>query len=204
MDLTSIDALEAALGHELESGDEGQAQYYITLVSRYIEAYTRVKFEETTTTIHTKSDYYGVVELPGGPVVSVDEVLYFHGSEPPGWQWDGDDMIYGLEPKIAVDVTYTYGYDSIPEEIAAIATEGAKRLMLSPDGQEAGPLLRYKVGDVEEMYKPPFKIGIGGGLFNDLETMILDEYRVTATTWRIGFTQPTIPQIPESESALFE
>lgn len=204
MDLTTPENLEAAIGRTLTAEETPQAEYYISLVSQYIISYTDYEFgTEVIEGYKIKSDYYGVVVLPG-PVQEVTDVRYYYG-EQAVWQFDGDDQVYGLYPSITVLVDYTRGLGAVPAEIESVATEGAKRLFLSPGGQENGPLIRYKVGDVEEMYKAPFNIGIGGGVFNDLETLILDKYRTKASTFRVGFTQSQAPPVmPQSDTALFE
>lgn len=203
MDLIGIEDVEAALGDSLESGEETQVGYYISLVSAYIESYTNVKFAPEEVTARFKTDYYGTVDLPG-PVSSVEDVHYYYGLQAE-WRWDGYNQIYDLQPEVAVDVEFVAGYSTVPNDIKMVAIEAVKRLYFSPAGQENGPLLRYRVGDVEEMYKPAFNIGIGGGLFNDLETYILDKYKVTASTLRVGFTQHERgPIFPESDTALSE
>lgn len=203
MNLITIEELEAALGSDIESGEEAQVAHYISLISTYIKSYTGAKFSPEEVTDRFRSDYYGVVELPG-PVSEISDVRYYYGQQAV-WRWDGYNQIYDLRPEVAVDVTYTSGYSEIPADIKMVATEGAKRLYYSPAGQENGPLVRYRVGDVEEQYKAPFNIGIGAGIFNDLETYILDKYRITETTFRIGFTQHKEgPRFPESDTALSE
>jgi len=203
-DLITVVDLEAALGRELTEDEEGKADYIVSLISSYIQTYTGLSFELQTTTIRMKSDYYGAVQLPGGNIQEILEVNYYYGAEAV-YYWDGIDMIFGLEPAQAVDVRYSYGYTEVPDEIVKVATQAAKRLLLTPDGAEPGSLFKYRVGDVEEMYSGAFG-SLGRGMFNDLEKLILDQYRITATTMRTGFTFPDVPinKFPESDSALFE
>lgn len=204
MELTSISNLESALGRDLTSDEEAVAPYYISLVSDYISAYTGLKFDLETVSLRLKSDYYGVVELPGGPVAGVVDVKYYYDSGVAEWEWDGDNQIFGLEPKVAVDVTYAVGYLEPPGDLQRVATQVVKRMLLSPNG-EPGSVFRQRVGDVEEMLTGNFG-GLGRGMFNDFERLVMDQYRQTATTWRTGYTNPDIPKnnIPESDSALYE
>lgn len=205
MGLITIAQLEEALVEELNAEETAHGEYCIRVVSTYVRSYTGISFEPTTSTFRAKSDYYGIIELMGHPIHEILDVTYVHdGSAPWDWHWDGMNEIYGLSPRVAVDVTYEHGYVDVPEDITMLVTEASKRLFLLPDGQERGPLSKYRVGDVEEMYKPPWDTGIGG-LFNDLERLILDEYRTQMQTWRVGFAQtPHPPSIPESDDALFE
>lgn len=203
MDLITLDEAEEALGQTLDNAQQELVLRFIRLVSTYITSYTGVSFGQVVTaSIRAKADYYGVVELPGGPVQEVTSVHYFYGGEPGCWEWDGLDEIYGLSPNAVVDITYKHGYAQIPDDIREVATEVVKRVFLSPDGQ-GGALFKYRVGDVEEMYSGTFG-GMGRGMFNDLEKLILDQYRVTAKTYRTGFHLPDPPSIPSSDTALYE
>lgn len=204
MDFITTADVEAALGRELAEDEEERALFYIKMVSTYISKYTGVSFEQQEVTVSLKSDFYGVVELPGGPVTEVSSVEYYDGFNPLDWQWDGTDQIYNLSPKVGVRVTYTRGYATVPEDIEVIVQNAVVKLIESPTGQETGPLFQYEVGDVKETYKPPFSVGMLNGLFTDIDKLILDEYRITATSWRIGFTQADPTVLKSTESFLFE
>lgn len=201
--MITIQELEEAIGQTLSGADLAQANYYIKLVTRYIKSYTGRVFDVQTSTELFKADYYGRVALEAPPVHQVDSVKYHHGGEVWDWQFDGLEEVYGLKPRSVVQVTYTHGFESPPEDLKGVCTEAAKRLFLSPEGQDVGPLKRFAVGDISEEYNiPPADLA---GLFNDLDKIILDEYRVTETTWRGGFHQPDNNIFPKSnESALFE
>lgn len=197
--LTDLTTLEQALGRQIQEDETSTANYYIRQVSAYITNYTGLVFDTDEDgspgelrTDRYKSDYYGIIELHGGPVGSVSEVkMWANQGDHPTWQWDGLNQVYNLRPHETVDITYSIGYTVIPEDLKMVATEGVKRLFDSPSGQETGPLTKYRVGDVEETYRA-VDVGSLGGLFNDLEKMILDSYRVTMTTWRLGFAQQAV------------
>ncbi len=204
--LITVDDLEVALGETIDPSDEAQAEYFIRLISTYIETYTGKNFSIQSDTVRLRSDYYGIIELPGGPVVEVEAVKPFVGGSSVDYRWDGNVTIFNLTPNTVLDVTYTYGYEEVPEDIQMVCTEAVKKLWLSPDGQEEGPKIRRKVGDVEEMYQVGFNIGMAGGLFNDLEVLILDDYRTRFRTMHQGFALPDVDmdKIPSSDSALYE
>lgn len=197
MELTTLASLEEALGRPITPEEETQAGYIIKLISQYVVSYTGVSFEvKEDFVLRVKSDYYGRVQLPGGMVHSVDSVQYVQN---PSWTltardftWDGMTEIFNLYPNAVVDVVYTFGFDEIPDEIALVATEAARRLFDSPAGagEIVGQLSRYKVGDIEEAFKGSQGLQeLAGGLFNDMDKLILDDYRVTETTYAVGFTQ---------------
>lgn len=205
MELITVDDLEVALNEPIDASDETYAEYLIRLISTYIETYTGKTFTVQEDTVRLRSDFYGVIQLPGGPIIEVEDVTHFYGSTIE-WQWDGNVTIFELPANTVVDITYTFGYSSVPDDIQMVCTEAVKKLWLSPNGQEDGPKIRRKVGDVEEMYQVGFNIGMGLGLFNDLETLILDDYRTRFRTMYQGFKQQEVPmdKIPSSDSALFE
>lgn len=211
MALTTLELLEQALGRELTGDEALTANYLIDLVSTYIETYTGIIVDDDESpgeqqSLRVKSDYYGTVTLTGGPVASVDSVkMWASQGEHPCWQWDGLNQVYGLRGNETVDITYTVGYAVVPKDIQMVATQGVKRLFDSPSGQETGPVTKYRVGDVEESYRA-VDVGALGGLFNDLERTILEEYRTTETTWRLGWTQqPVLDGLPqEGDNSIVE
>ncbi len=208
MDLIDTVDVEEALGRTLTTAETEQVPYYITLISNFIKTYTDVTFESVTETVKVKADYYGVVQLPADPIASVSDVKLGNGGTLQMWSWDGGQEIYDLPAKAVVNITFTHGYDTVPEDIRSVAQQAVKRLLLAPEGQDSGPLMRYRVGDVEEEFRPPFgRFGLGAGTFNDLEKFILDNYRITTGTRRIGFAQPEAQggfPPPSTDDALFE
>jgi hypothetical protein len=197
-------------GEELSNEDLAKVLYYIALVSQYIASYTGVAFSSVEHTSRLKADYYGRISLPHKPVAEIESVKNWRSSaEHPRWQWDGLDEIYGLHPTEVVEVTFTSGYSVVPEDIKFVAREAVKRLYLAPDGEGQdlpGRLTKFRVGDVDEGYpKSNRDDELGNGLFNDLDVMILNQYRDTMMTYAIGFSQAdNLTAIPSSESALYE
>lgn len=181
MGLITVDDVEIALGRDLVGAEAAQVDYYIDAWSGYIESYTGTFFTEHTDEIkRLQADYYGLIDFKFGPVTDVTSILSPTGS--PIWcaQWDYLNTIYGLYPNQVVDVTLTYGYADVPADIANFCTSAVVDTMDNPGGMTA-----HRVGDVTEDYsgnwsaRPPIN-------FQSMGTAVLDSYRITETTWRIG------------------
>lgn len=192
-----------ALGKSFSSEEESKVQYYIKLVSAFVASYTAVSFARVNgAVVRLQSDYYGRVHLPGGPVHDVTSVFYVNSSSSePQWEWNGINEIYLLQPRYTIDVTYDYGYESIPDDVGLVATEAVKRMQANPDDNRVGPITEYTVGSVSERYN----VFTGQlSMFNDMEKLILDDYRGIYYSEALGFSQEDPFFIPESDSALFE
>lgn len=179
--LTSILEIESALGRDLSTAEEGRATYYINAISAFIASYCDlVAFEEVTDdTIRLQADYYGIIELGGGPISSVATVTDVDGTEAVGWAFDGSSMITGLEPFQTVDVVYTHGKDTIPEDLVALATDAVIGCIAL---QVSGPLKTRTVGDVTYAFQEGTSVGV------TLQESVLDRYRTTEFTFRTGPT----------------
>jgi hypothetical protein len=200
MGLITVEDFEDAIGRTLDADEVATVEYGIALVSRYVRSYTGVSFVFTEDDVlRCKSDYYGRVEL-NEPVESVASVEHHDGGTVWGWHWDGLGEIYNLPPMTVVDVTYSHGYDEVPADIHDVAVEAVRRYLVDPELQEVSA---RKVGDVQEQYA--VDTSLAGSLFNDIDRFILDGYRGTMTTLRIGFAQPDPKPWPQStDTALFE
>lgn len=206
MDLIDLFDIEEKLGRSLTSEEEPVVSSHITMISIFINSYTNITFGEVKQeTVRFKADYYGRVIIPANPVSEVSEVKYHHGGAVANWHWDGDQEVYGLHPKVVVDITFKHGYGVVPDDIREVAKSAVKRLFLAPEGQDSGPMTRYRVGDVEEEFRPPFgRLGIGD--FDDIEKYILDGYKTMYLTVYTGFAQPdiTLNVPPDTDTAIFE
>lgn len=192
--LTTVELLEEALGKTLEGAELQAAEYYIKLISTYILSYTGLIFDDDESpgevkTVRMKADYYGIIDLSGGAIESVESVkMWGSQGEHLSWHWDGLDQVFGLRAQEVVDITYTVGETAIPNDLQMVATEATKKLFDSPSGEPTGPATRYRVGDVEEGYRA-VDLGSLGGYFNDFEKLILNRYRPTVGTLHLGFAQ---------------
>ena len=152
-DLITIDDVSAAFGREPEDAEEEALwAFYISIVSDYINEYVSVSFFLVEGEVKRfKASYSGEIQLVG-PVHQVTDVVNFRTLTTSWWaDWDGMNTIFGLEPQEVVDVTYTYGYTSIPSDIVNLATSAVVRLA---GGEETSVDLRsHQVGDVRDEYR---------------------------------------------------
>lgn len=179
MSLLTIEDLEIALGRTLETEEEPQVQYLIDAVSAYIENYTSLSFSlNEDVTVRMRADYYGIIQLAPGPIGSVATVANVGNSLPTVWYYDGIDSIYNLYPNQVVDVTYTYGYTAVPNDIKFVATEMVKSVV---DNFPEGSLRSKQIGDVQYAFAEATAKSFGG-----LGADILDSYAGGAYTIRTG------------------
>lgn len=189
--LITITDIEAALGEDISVDDEPRIQYYINVVSSYIEGYTGVSFSlQEDAVIRAVADGRGIIEID--EIVEITEVAQLDPSVGtyggisvgfPGYYFDGIDKIYGLDPYETYRITLTYGHTSIPTEIKGVAT----KLVLAGtdlDTVATGGLRSYRVGDVEESYGVSILAGVPVVTLDTLMTKILHSYATGTTTYR--------------------
>lgn len=181
MGLFTLEDLEVALGRDITEEETPYYQYLIDAISLYIENVTGTAFSlKSNETVRYRADGRGIIELTG-PVVEIFSVntvapdLYYSGYTY-GWMFDGISELYYLEPYEVVDVTYTYGYVTVPSDIKAIAIEATKNVIAGFDETD---LDTKTVGDITYKYR------FGSGDFNSLQQSTLDSYRGVAESWRL-------------------
>lgn len=87
----------------------------------------------------------GVVRLPQRPVVEVTEVTDFDTDEDVAFLWlPGADTIT-VDPRRAVTITYSHGYEAIPDDVVAVICQMVARA-LGVDPTEAGTTQEAVVG----------------------------------------------------------
>lgn len=153
--LITVEDVEVALGRSAQDGaEEAQWQQKINHISAFIDGYVDVSFTvKTDHVIRAQADYYGVIYLGGDPVSTVSSIAHVGDTVAAGVPlWDGLHTIYGLEPLEVVDITYTHGYSSIPEEIKAVCLEGVLAVLGLGEQGTSGPIRQVTVGDVTESY----------------------------------------------------
>lgn len=177
--VTIADLVEARGGEAFSTVDEAKATYYINAISAFVASYCDlISFQEVLDdTIRTQADYYGIIELGGGPISSVASVADVDGTEVDGWTFDGSCTITGLGPFQTVDVTYTHGSDTIPEDVKAVVVEAILDLV---SFRASGRLKTRTVGDVTYAFSEGQDVGVS------LSANVLDRYRTTEYTWRLG------------------
>ncbi len=157
-------------------------------VSAVVRSYTGQEFTEATTTERLRVQR-GVVRLPQRPVAAVSAVEDINGNAV-AYQWDGLDKLRfvgtGLEnrwdlegysvPLEVVDVTYTHGYATIPDDIEAVVTNMTLRAV-SIDQSNAA-IQQESIGGYSYTMGGAAAAGPLGLLLG--ERQVLDKYRRTA------------------------
>ncbi len=157
-------------------------------VSAVIRSYTGQTITRETTTDRLRVQR-GVVRLPQRPVVTVSAVEDINGNTV-SHEWDGLDKLryvgsgranrWDIEgytvPLEVVDVTYTHGYETVPEDITAVAMNMLLRAVQidatnSAVQQESIGGYSYTMGAAAA--NGPLGLLLG-------ERQILDKYRRTA------------------------
>lgn len=183
--LIELAELEAALGYTFDTPEsQAQAQYYIDTISAFVNKYVDVSFERhENETVRYKTDWRGTITLVG----PVDEVA---GVARPGsdcttcYKFDDIDLIYNLQPTTAYDVTYTWGYTEVPQDVKSVVIEGVRASVNNPNNA-----LSYRVGDVTETYHANAGAAVQSPIVI-LGKDALDDYKFTAFTLSLGEILP--------------
>lgn len=176
--ITTIANLELHTGQPV--ADVARANYFINAISAYIAAYCDlISLEEIVDDeVRLQADYYGIIELGGGPISAVTSVTAVGSTgDSTGWSFDGMGRIHGLGPFQTVDIVYTHGSDEIPADLVLVATEA---VIQATSIQVAGGLVRRTVGDVTYAFAEGNNVGL------QLSEGVLDRYRTNAYTLRLG------------------
>ena len=177
MGIITVTQLSDYTGLTFSAQQAKSAQFYIDVVSSYIELETGVSFTKIVgDTIREEADYRGRIELTQEPITDIQSVTDFQTAVAldPQTQyfWNGIDTIKGLYPFQVVDIVMDYGYDPCPMDIVGVCVEACRR------GLATGliPVKQQTVGDVTVIY---------GDLltFSKSDLEILGRYGKTETTW---------------------
>lgn len=187
--LITLDDLEV---RGVTFSDPSRADAVIADVSASIRAYTGQEFdlvEDDEVRLRVRN---ATVRLPQRPVVEVSAVADTDGNSLE-FTWDSGDVIalaafdslryFEVEPfryrDRWIDVTYTHGYETVPEDIVAVACSLAASALSRDAGalgvtqESAGPFSR-SFGDPS-----PMSLGIG-------DRTTLDRYRRPVGLIRVG------------------
>lgn len=180
--LLDLEDMIVASGRSPESATEAaQWQFQIDAVSAYINSYVSVSFELLEgDVVRMEADYYGVIDLGGEPVSTVNSVVSFASQQPTPYYWNGLGEIRGLNPNEVVDINYDHGYATVPEDIKHVATQAVLGIL---DLGSTGVLTSFTVGDVTEVYSNPTDAGV---TVVSLQKSVLDKYSDTMGSWRLG------------------
>lgn len=183
MALLTIADLEAASGVLIS--DTEQAQWYIDVITSYIQDYTGFVFDLVQDEQQMcRSDRYGQIIFPTLNSVSLVELRddwsdSYQVLSSGEWASDGISTIYGLEPCATVRCTISYGNETPPTAIVGIATELALA-SLGLSVSASGPMTQHRVGEVVDVY------GVnpqGAVTISSLQAEILSKYSRNTTTW---------------------
>lgn len=183
--LATIADVEARMAVDLTGANQTRMERLLDDASAAVRGYTGQQFTSTSTTERIKART-GVVRLPQRPVTAVGAV------EDPdnnaiSFEWWGDDRIYlarltplnewevnvRMTPVAYIDVTYTHGYATVPDDIKAVVCQMAMRAYgVNPtdSGKTSESITNYS-------YSTGGAAAAGGvGLLSD-ERAVLDRYR---------------------------
>ena len=182
--LATIDDVEVRLGRSLTVNEATRVAIALDDGSASVRSYTGLQFTPGEVTARLQVKRCRVI-LPQRPVLGVSAVADMNGN-PVTFQWFAGDKVtvpanvvdsWSFEPWRNglqwVDVTYTYGYDPIPDEIVGVVAQKALRALgTSP---ELAGVSQMGLGDASLSFGP---VGAAGaaGFFNE-EREVLDRYR---------------------------
>lgn len=140
--------VELRLGRSFNDSEALRIDALVADVSASIRNYTKQTITEETTTARIRVRN-GKLRLPQRPVTDVDSVLTING-DPTMYEWVYGDVIsaspnvpdtFAWEPFTngiqALDVTYTHGWDPVPDVIVGVCCSVALRA-LGRDPVDAG------------------------------------------------------------------
>lgn len=145
------EALEARLGVEFNSVEEGRADTLLELASGLIVDETGQQFELVEDDVlERRGTSDDRITLPGRPVVSVASVVLDSAAlvEDQDWYRDGDTLValrtvrppgyvggFGY-PWQELVVTYTHGYETVPPIVRGVCLEMVVRIWVNPGSVE--------------------------------------------------------------------
>lgn len=183
--------LEDWLGYTLDASETTRATLVLEVASATIQAYTRQTISEVSgDAVELKGTWEHVLELPERPVtavasVSVDGVaqtvttdylvvkneLRRPNAEYHNWQMPSNDFYPFAKtgwggPSSIVAVTYTHGFDPVPDDIKGVTLQLATRMWSNPE-----------VVAMKSIDGNTWQYGMGHSNLLDGEKMVLSKYR---------------------------
>ncbi|MBG0828551.1 hypothetical protein HS041_12305 [Planomonospora sp. ID67723] len=123
----------ARYGYSLPSGQE---EAMLARATARVRRAAGQQITSTTSTVRLPVDG-GVVTLPGAPITAVttiEKLAADGGDEITDWEWDGRDRVTCVAWYKDVNVTYTHGLATVPEELIELVCAIAARLGTSTGG----------------------------------------------------------------------
>lgn len=182
--LATVDQVGLVLKASLES-DDPTAQFWLAAVSGAARLYTGQHISRVVDDVeyHRPS---GVIQLRESPVISVSKVeiltdrttdTWTELASNPYWYpttrlaqvaFGGSYLPYGATND-SIRITYTHGYDPVPDEVAGAVANAAARMMNTPPG-----IVSDHVGQRSTNYR-------ADDFFTGFELMVLRGYREART-----------------------
>lgn len=124
--LASEEAFEARLARALDSVQRSRAAALLTDASATVRGFTGQTLTRAQTTARFVPRYYqcrwGIV-LPQWPIITIDTVVN-DANQAVTVNWVQDDFVLATVP---LTITYTHGYQPIPDDIVAVVCQVAGR-----------------------------------------------------------------------------
>lgn len=141
MTLASIEDFAHVSGQPVDPAEEDRVVRLLEMASDTVRSYTSQRISRETATQTLRCDG-GRIWLPQRPVVEVVAVEV--GGQATSYVRCGDTLHIDADV-CDVDVTYTYGYDPVPGEIAATVALLAARLAVNGAGVKQESVGSYSV-----------------------------------------------------------
>ena len=135
---------------EFSAADESRADGLLTRVSGLVQAEARQVIERVE---DDEFVFYGIREtsvlLPERPVVSVSSVTIDGEPLEVNWTLDGDHLVhrFGWPLQARVVVTYTHGYEPVPDAIKEVVLGAVVRGWVNP-----GNVMSERLGQAQMTY----------------------------------------------------
>jgi hypothetical protein len=188
--LATVDDLAARMQRTLSDEEQIRAYYLLQDASATVRNYCRRDFtsDETTMRVRVRN---GKIRLPNSPVTAVSSITDMDGNDVTFTWYSGSTIDFTSTPLNAwelngsirpqwVDVTYTHGYDQIPDTVIAIVCRLAATALDTP-AEDAGTQSESIAG----YSYTRGAIAASGGLFGE-EKAQLDAFRIVGGTSRIA------------------
>jgi hypothetical protein len=181
MSQTTTADLAKLMKTTFDPATEAQAQMILDQIEAYIKRILGISFGEVSDYTKTLvADGHGLIELPLTPVTAVTSVKYIDGTDyRDGWGYNDDGYLYNITPGMAVRVTWSYGFATMPDDLKGVVLSMAERRAYNPQG------IRQKTVGSESI---TFASAADAGAVNPsaTEREILDSYRDTEASWRLN------------------
>ena len=161
-DLATVADLEARLGRSLDATETARAEALLAGASARVRSYTGQEFEQSTSTDRVRVRD-GRVRLPQRPVTAVTAIADTDGNDVDFTWYAGELVDVGWSSRIDrigyrystrwLDVTYTHGYATIPDDVVEVVCQMVLRAFgVDPEAsglsQESIGSYSYSVGAV--------------------------------------------------------